>query len=92
MVVVQAMGTHLTAPMPLCPLLVHGAAGHGSSTIPAPVPLRAQLTAAGPQEAAQQAALQRPRLTTQLVAQRAVTGVPTTLAAIEAAKVVHEAM
>jgi len=92
MVVEQAMGTHLTAPMPLCPRLVHGAAGHGSSTIPAPVPLRAQLTAAGPQEAAQQAALQRPRLTTQLVAQRAVTGVPTTLAAIEAAKVVHEAM
>jgi hypothetical protein len=79
-------------PVPLRPLLVRGAAGHGSSIIPAPVPLRAQLTAAGLQEAAQQAALQHPRLTTQLVAQRAATGVPTTLAAIEAVKVVHEAM
>ena len=78
--------------MPLRPLLVHGAAGHGCSIFQAPVPLRAELTAAGLQEAAQQAALQHPRLTTQLVAQRAATAVPTTLAAIEAAKVVHEAM
>ena len=92
MVVAQAVGTHLTVPVPLRPLLVRGAAGHGSSIIPAPVPLRAQLTAAGLQQAAQQAALQHPRLTTQLVAQRAATGVPTTLAAIEAVKVVHEAM
>ena len=92
MVVAQAVGAHLTAPVPLRPLLVHGAAGHGSSIIPAPAPLRAQLTAAGLQKTAQQAALQHPRLTTQLVAQRAATGVPTTLAAIEAAKMVHEAM
>jgi hypothetical protein len=91
-VVAQAVGTQLTAPVPLRPLLVHGTAGHGCSIFQAPVPLRAELTAARLQEAAQLAALRHPRLTTQLVAQRAATAVPTTLAAIEAAKVVHEAM
>jgi len=92
MVVAQAVGTNPIAPVPPRPLLVLGATGHNSSIIPPPVPLRAQLTAAGLREAAQLTALQNPRLTNELVAQRAATGVPTTLAAKEAVEVVHEAM
>ena len=92
MIVAQAVGASPVVPTPLRPLLMHGAPAPGNSIIPAPVPLRAQLTAAGLRDAAQQAALQHPRLTTQLVAQRAATGVPTTLAAIEAAQVVRESM
>ena len=92
MVVAQAVGANPIAPVPLRPLLGLGATGHNSSIIPPPVPLRAQLTAAGLREAAQLTALQNPRLTNELVAQRAATGVPTTLAAKEAVEVVHEAM
>ena len=54
--------------------------------------MRAQLTAAGLREEAQAAALANPRITQQLVAQRAAAGVPTPLAAIEAADVVHETL
>ena len=64
----------------------------GLITGPGPTQLPAQLllTAAGLREEAQRAVQQHPRLTRQLIHQRAAAGVPTTLAAIEAAEVVHE--
>ena len=60
---------------------------------PTPPPsLSAQLLSAGLQEAAQATALAHPRITQQLVRERAAAGVPTTLAAIEAANVIHETL
>ena len=55
-----------------------------------PLPGQLLLTAAGLREEARRAAQQHPRLTRQVIHQRAAAGVPTTLAAIEAAEVVHE--
>jgi hypothetical protein len=64
----------------------------GPITVPRPAPLQGPLllTAAGLREEARRAAQLHPRLTRQLIHQRAVAGVPTTLAAVEAANVVHE--
>ena len=88
-VVAQAIGARAPVPMLLGPP-PGGAREPGVAALPTPIPLRAQLTAAGLREAAQKAALQHPRITGGLVAQRAAAGVPTTLAAIEAADVVFE--
>ena len=88
-VVAQAIGARAPVPMLLGPP-PGGAREPGVAALPTPIPLRAQLTAAGLREAAQKAALQHPRITGGLAAQRAAAGVPTTLAAIEAADVVFE--
>jgi hypothetical protein len=74
------------------PTTVPGPPPGGLIAVQCPTPLPGQLllTAAGLREEARRAAQQHPRLTRQVIHQRAAAGMPTTLAAIEAANVVHE--
>ena len=91
-VVAQAVAAHSPTALALRAAPTTALVPGGLRAVPPPMPLPAPLllTAAGLREEARRAAEFHPRFTRHLIDQRSAAGVPTTLAAIEAADVVYE--